>query len=83
MPFVLWDEEGDPLLPEELPLSPRLQAELLEWQEFVRDHISHDGWDTPGSEAEFVRRGRGLHKWLERELGEPVDVDLGAARVGW
>ena len=48
------------------------------------DGIPNDeGWHSGEARALHVRRSRGLQTWLQCELGEPVDLDVSAMRVGW
>ncbi len=32
-----------------------------------------EAWDTPEAAQEYLSRGRGLQRRLQRELGEPVE----------
>jgi hypothetical protein len=82
-PFVLWDPNGDGIPVDEAPVSDALKDELRSWQDFVEEHVGADGWDSDEAQALHVRRARGLQKWLRGELGEAVDLDVSAVRVGW
>ena len=76
--------DGEWVEPTELAISDGLREDLLGWQRFVGEHLlDTDHWDDPASRVEFRRRGRDLHRRLEQELGEVVDLDLTAQRVGW
>ena len=81
--FVLWHPDGHSVPIELAPVSVELKAELLQWHANVVEHMEADGWDSPEAEELHVQRGRGLQKWLQRELGEQVDLDVSAMRVGW
>jgi hypothetical protein len=82
-PFVLWGPDGQGVPVERAPVSPALQAELLQWHRHVAEHVDGDAWDSAEAERLHANRGRALQRWLARELDEPVDLDLSAARVGW
>ena len=83
MPYVLWQPDGHPSAIETAPVSSELKVELLLWHVNVDEHLGPDGWDSPEAGELHVRRGRGLQKRLQRELDQPVDLDLSAGRVGW
>ncbi len=79
----LW-RDGEWLEPHELALSDALRDDLLAWQQFNEEYLLEtDHWDDPTSRAEFRRRGEDLHRRLEHELGDRVDLYLSAERVGW
>jgi hypothetical protein len=82
-PFVLWAPGGAGVHVDRAPVSDALRDDLRQWGAFVAAHVGADGWDSDEAEALHVRRGRGLQTWLQRELGEPVDLDVSAERVGW
>lgn len=82
-PYVLWEPGGAGVPVDEAPVSDALKDDLRQWRAFVEEHVGQDGWDADQAEELHVRRARGLQAWLERELGEPVDLDVSAMRVGW
>ena len=81
--FVLWEPNGDGFPIDDAPVSEALKDELRQWQAFVEEHVDDEAWHSGEARALHVRRSRGLQKWLQRELGEPVDLDVSAMRVGW
>ena len=64
------DAPGDE---DEAAVSDRLKQELLDWSEFWFQHADAEGsFDDEAAEAEYIHRGRGLQKRLQRELDRPV-----------
>ncbi len=68
--WPVWGEGSEDV---EAVVSPGLRQDLLDWQRFWQDHQDVEDWDSPESAEEYVRRGRGLQRRLQRELDEPVE----------
>jgi hypothetical protein len=68
--WPVWGEGSEHV---EVVVSPGLRQDLLDWQRFWQEHQGVEDWDSPESAKEYVRRGRGLQRRLQRELDEPVD----------
>ena len=64
--FPLWTDDGDNVIPDSLPLSPRLLAALADWAGFFDDV----GGEVSDREVldEFVGQGFKIAHALRREL---------------
>ena len=68
--WPVWGEGSEDV---EAMVSPALRQDLLDRQRFWQEHQGVEDWDSLEAAEEYVRRGQGLQRRLQRELDEPVE----------
>jgi hypothetical protein len=82
MAFPVWEDFDDgtaDIDPAELPLSPGLKKDLMDWAEeyeatYDDDHPGNSGFGTPEDQMGFDRRGRELWQRLADQLRGVANV---------
>ncbi len=81
--FPLWWNDGiqfGDLDPNELPLSPALVAELMQWSDtfdaiYNQDDFARSGFATLAEEQQFAEQGLILAQRLQAELGAEYQIE--------